>query len=157
MQAGRQKAVLPLIRKFNEHSERLLNSAMWAIRMIIKQTINRLSRGDNPPAKRRRLDNGEVIASPISIRRTHPFEIRTRIPRLTSMICMIQNLQTVSSWRCKNDSVTLKAAWRKIKLKNFCPRMYVAWTTRYSHQLIDLISTTRCLTQRWHFQRRSRA
>lgn len=28
MQAGRQKAVLPLIRKFNEHSERLLNSAL---------------------------------------------------------------------------------------------------------------------------------
>jgi transcription initiation factor TFIIH subunit 1 len=28
MQAGRQKAALPLIRKFNEHSERLLNSAL---------------------------------------------------------------------------------------------------------------------------------
>lgn len=29
MQAGRQKAALPLIRKFNEHSERLLNSALY--------------------------------------------------------------------------------------------------------------------------------
>lgn len=28
MQAGRQKGALPLIRKFNEHSERLLNSAL---------------------------------------------------------------------------------------------------------------------------------
>ncbi|PPQ99447.1 hypothetical protein CVT24_005254 [Panaeolus cyanescens] len=43
MQAGRQKAALPLIRKFNEHSERLLNSAL----------------GDIPAAKRRRLDHGE--------------------------------------------------------------------------------------------------
>ena len=29
MRAGRQKAALPLIRKFNEHSERLLNSALF--------------------------------------------------------------------------------------------------------------------------------
>jgi hypothetical protein len=28
MQAGRQRATLPLIRKFNEHSERLLKAAM---------------------------------------------------------------------------------------------------------------------------------
>lgn len=28
MRAGRQKGALPLIRKFNEHSERLLNSAL---------------------------------------------------------------------------------------------------------------------------------
>ncbi|KAH8828569.1 hypothetical protein DL96DRAFT_1603756 [Flagelloscypha sp. PMI_526] len=41
MQAGKQKAALPLIRKFNEHSERLLNSAL----------------GDLPSAKRRRLDS----------------------------------------------------------------------------------------------------
>ncbi|RXW25036.1 hypothetical protein EST38_g827 [Candolleomyces aberdarensis] len=40
MQAGRQKGAIPLIRKFNEHSERLLNSAL----------------GDLPPSKRRRLD-----------------------------------------------------------------------------------------------------
>ncbi|KAG5648582.1 hypothetical protein DXG03_003193 [Asterophora parasitica] len=39
MQAGRQKGALPLIRKFNEHSERLLNSAL----------------GDGPASKRRRL------------------------------------------------------------------------------------------------------
>ncbi|KAH7911986.1 hypothetical protein BJ138DRAFT_1125597 [Hygrophoropsis aurantiaca] len=42
MQAGRQRGALPLIRKFNEHSERLLNSAL----------------GDVPPPKRRRTDDG---------------------------------------------------------------------------------------------------
>ncbi|KDQ57793.1 hypothetical protein JAAARDRAFT_687589 [Jaapia argillacea MUCL 33604] len=42
MQAGRQKGVLPLIRKFNEHSERLLKSV--------------LGPDDGPAAKRRRLD-----------------------------------------------------------------------------------------------------
>ncbi|KAG1809358.1 uncharacterized protein BJ212DRAFT_1379623 [Suillus subaureus] len=42
MQAGRQRGALPLIRKFNEHSERLLNSAL----------------GEVPPAKRRRIDSG---------------------------------------------------------------------------------------------------
>ncbi|TFY71942.1 hypothetical protein EVG20_g1057 [Dentipellis fragilis] len=41
MQAGKQRGALPLIRKFNEHSERLLNSA--------------LSQG--PAAKRRRVDS----------------------------------------------------------------------------------------------------
>ncbi|KAF8628918.1 hypothetical protein AX15_003696 [Amanita polypyramis BW_CC] len=40
MQAGRQKGALPLIRKFNEHSERLLRSAL----------------GGPPPAKRQRMD-----------------------------------------------------------------------------------------------------
>ncbi|KAJ2917789.1 hypothetical protein MD484_g2640, partial [Candolleomyces efflorescens] len=43
MQPGRQKGALPLIRKFNEHSERLLNSSL----------------GDLPPSKRRRLDEQE--------------------------------------------------------------------------------------------------
>ncbi|KIJ68000.1 hypothetical protein HYDPIDRAFT_107564 [Hydnomerulius pinastri MD-312] len=42
MQAGRQRGALPLIRKFNEHSERLLNSAL----------------GDAPPGKKRRTDGG---------------------------------------------------------------------------------------------------
>ncbi|KAK2464236.1 hypothetical protein APHAL10511_003693 [Amanita phalloides] len=45
MQAGRQKGALPLIRKFNEHSERLLNSAL----------------GGLPPAKRQKRDE-EIYA-----------------------------------------------------------------------------------------------
>ncbi|KAJ8077275.1 RNA polymerase II transcription factor B subunit 1 [Marasmius tenuissimus] len=43
MQAGRQKGALPLIRKFNEHSERLLNTAL----------------GEGPAAKRRRVEPEE--------------------------------------------------------------------------------------------------
>ncbi|KIK97803.1 hypothetical protein PAXRUDRAFT_824572 [Paxillus rubicundulus Ve08.2h10] len=43
MQAGRQRGALPLIRKFNEHSERLLNSAL----------------GQGPPSKRRRTDSAD--------------------------------------------------------------------------------------------------
>ncbi|KAF9653830.1 hypothetical protein BDM02DRAFT_3086761 [Thelephora ganbajun] len=45
MQAGRQKAALPLIRRFNEHSERLLKSAL----------------GDGPSAKRRRLNDSNSM------------------------------------------------------------------------------------------------
>ncbi|GJJ06326.1 hypothetical protein Clacol_000517 [Clathrus columnatus] len=41
MQSGKQRGTIPLIRRFNRHSERLLNSAL----------------GDIPPAKRRRLDD----------------------------------------------------------------------------------------------------
>ncbi|KAI6157476.1 hypothetical protein BKA82DRAFT_1000520 [Pisolithus tinctorius] len=40
MRAGRQRGVLPLIRKFNDHSERLLNSTL----------------GDSPPLKRQRAE-----------------------------------------------------------------------------------------------------
>ncbi|KAF5351862.1 hypothetical protein D9756_007575 [Leucocoprinus leucothites] len=58
MQAGRQKGALPLIRKFNEHSERLLNSAL----------------GEVPPAKRRRLDPGEDPYSQIDIDDLHDAE-----------------------------------------------------------------------------------
>jgi hypothetical protein len=35
MQAGKQRGALPLIRKFNEHSERLLKSAMCAWLILI--------------------------------------------------------------------------------------------------------------------------
>ncbi|KAK0225922.1 hypothetical protein IW262DRAFT_1267984 [Armillaria fumosa] len=45
MQAGRQRGALPLIRKFNEHSERLLNAAL----------------GEGPPAKRRRVEDDAQI------------------------------------------------------------------------------------------------
>ncbi|VDC06943.1 unnamed protein product [Peniophora sp. CBMAI 1063] len=43
MQAGKQKGALPLIRRFNEHSERLLKTAI----------------GEGNPAKRRRLDRSD--------------------------------------------------------------------------------------------------
>jgi hypothetical protein len=37
MQAGKQRGALPLIRKFNEHSERLLKSAMCVSRTLTSQ------------------------------------------------------------------------------------------------------------------------
>ncbi|KAG2338652.1 hypothetical protein BDR05DRAFT_984654 [Suillus weaverae] len=59
MQAGRQRGALPLIRKFNEHSERLLNSALSVPSLHnINTTTDRLNRGEVPPAKRRRIDSG---------------------------------------------------------------------------------------------------
>ncbi|KAF8070610.1 hypothetical protein FPV67DRAFT_1561376 [Lyophyllum atratum] len=51
MQAGRQKGALPLIRKFNEHSERLLNSAL----------------GEGPPSKRQRLETEEDAYAQIEL------------------------------------------------------------------------------------------
>lgn len=62
MRAGRQKGALPLIRKFNEHSERLLNSALGEI-----------------PSKRRRLDVGEDAYSEIDIEDLHDPEASTGI------------------------------------------------------------------------------
>ncbi|KAH0827365.1 hypothetical protein J3R83DRAFT_4014 [Lanmaoa asiatica] len=47
MQAGRQRGALPLIRKFNEHSERLLNSAFYLVAR------------DVPRSKRRRVNGGD--------------------------------------------------------------------------------------------------
>lgn len=34
MQAGKQRAVLPLIRKFNEHSVRLLNTSLYVLNVL---------------------------------------------------------------------------------------------------------------------------
>ncbi|KAF8348312.1 hypothetical protein F5887DRAFT_1255480 [Amanita rubescens] len=61
MRAGRQKGALPLIRKFNEHSERLLRSAL----------------GDLPPAKRQRTD--EETYSQIEITDLNDTEISAGI------------------------------------------------------------------------------
>ncbi|KAJ3840282.1 hypothetical protein F5878DRAFT_78291 [Lentinula raphanica] len=55
MQAGRQKGALPLIRKFNEHSERLLNSAL----------------GEGPSAKRQRTNIDEREIEEIDIEDLH--------------------------------------------------------------------------------------
>ncbi|KAI6045967.1 hypothetical protein EDC04DRAFT_2864884 [Pisolithus marmoratus] len=64
MRAGRQRGVLPLIRKFNDHSERLLNSTL----------------GDNPPFKRRRADgDGQDSFSLIELEDLHDPESSTGI------------------------------------------------------------------------------
>ncbi|KAG6833537.1 hypothetical protein H0H87_005188 [Tephrocybe sp. NHM501043] len=58
MQAGRQKGALPLIRKFNEHSERLLNSALCVAPIShpypLHSTVNS---GTGPAAKRPRIED----------------------------------------------------------------------------------------------------
>ncbi|KIM69040.1 hypothetical protein SCLCIDRAFT_1208455 [Scleroderma citrinum Foug A] len=64
MQAGRQRGALPLIRKFNDHSERLLNSAL----------------GDNSPSKRRRADgDDQSVFSQIELEDLHDSESSTGI------------------------------------------------------------------------------
>ncbi|TBU56387.1 hypothetical protein BD310DRAFT_882716 [Dichomitus squalens] len=54
MQAGKQRAVLPLIRKFNEHSTRLLDTALGG-----------------PSVKRRRLENGEERYAQLDLEDLH--------------------------------------------------------------------------------------
>ncbi|KAM5530768.1 hypothetical protein V8D89_015575 [Ganoderma adspersum] len=57
MQAGKQRAVLPLIRKFNEHSTRLLDTALGG-----------------PTVKRRRLDTGDERYAQIDLEDLHDNE-----------------------------------------------------------------------------------
>ncbi|CDO75354.1 hypothetical protein BN946_scf184966.g22 [Trametes cinnabarina] len=54
MQAGKQKAVLPLIRKFNEHSTRLLDTALGG-----------------PAAKRRRTESGDEHLAQLDLEDLH--------------------------------------------------------------------------------------
>ena len=64
MQAGRQKAALPLIRRFNEHSERLLQSALLvAFRCVTRgcSAEGVFDSGDGPSAKRRRLNDSNSM------------------------------------------------------------------------------------------------
>lgn len=64
MQAGRQKAALPLIRRFNEHSERLLKSALFVtFRFIIPVRLTPVisGSGDGPSTKRRRLNDSNSM------------------------------------------------------------------------------------------------
>lgn len=61
MQAGRQKGALPLIRKFNEHSERLLNSALQVVLFNIPlKCAYQISRGEGSSTKRKRTTIDEV-------------------------------------------------------------------------------------------------
>ncbi|KAI0645641.1 hypothetical protein C8Q79DRAFT_910952 [Trametes meyenii] len=62
MQAGKQRAVLPLIRKFNEHSTRLLDTALGG-----------------PSTKRRRTDSGDERISQIDLEDLHDNQASTGI------------------------------------------------------------------------------
>lgn len=87
MQAGRQKGALPLIRKFNEHSERLLNSALG-----------------EPPAKKIRFDTGEDIYGQIDLDDLHDPEASTGI------ILDMQDRQRYFDGRMSNSSTANGAA-----------------------------------------------
>lgn len=66
MQAGRQKAALPLIRRFNEHSERLLKSALLVAFRYINQVRlieGTFDSGEGPSAKRRKLNDSSTDVS----------------------------------------------------------------------------------------------
>lgn len=63
MQPGRQRGALPLIRKFNEHSERLLNTSL----------------GEGPSAKRRKLNSDEVVYTQIDLEDLHDTDMSTGI------------------------------------------------------------------------------
>lgn len=57
MQSGKQRGAIPLIRRFNKHSERLLNSALCVLYNLSSFLFKLfLYRGDLPPAKKRRVD-----------------------------------------------------------------------------------------------------
>ena len=47
MQAGKQRAVLPLIRKFNEHSSRLLNTVLYVCTIAVESTSDVRYKGEN--------------------------------------------------------------------------------------------------------------
>ncbi|KAJ3869775.1 hypothetical protein EV359DRAFT_29224 [Lentinula novae-zelandiae] len=67
MQAGRQKGALPLIRKFNEHSERLLNSALQVVLFNIPlKCAYQISRGEGSSTKRKRTTIDEDLHNPES-------------------------------------------------------------------------------------------
>jgi hypothetical protein len=57
MQAGKRKATLPLIRRFNEHSEKLLQSALYVFyhlpRTLFHLNIDPLFSGDSTGKRRR--------------------------------------------------------------------------------------------------------
>lgn len=60
MQAGRQKAAIPLIRRFNEHSERLLKSALSVTVCHVagvRLTEIKFRSGEGPSTKRMRLND----------------------------------------------------------------------------------------------------
>lgn len=115
MQAGKQKAVLPLIRKFNEHSGRLLNSAL----------------GEGPAAKRRRTDTGfEERISQIDLEDLHDNQSSAGI------ILDMQNRQRYYEGRSagtdKDDQkLDIRSAIRDVKVNLH------DWSKHLSHLKLD--------------------
>ncbi|KAG2150920.1 hypothetical protein DEU56DRAFT_779121 [Suillus clintonianus] len=120
MQAGRQRGALPLIRKFNEHSERLLNSAL----------------GEVPPAKRRRIDSSnddDDAYAQITLD-------DLRDPEATSGIALQMQdreryfegqLARTASEQADREVIDVRAAFAELK------HGFGGWETRFSQFRID--------------------
>jgi hypothetical protein len=117
MQAGKQRGALPLIRKFNEHSERLLKSAMY-----VWSTLTSHPRSEDiltDPWTWR--TNGEeliremlmmcMVFLTFALPSSHLEDLFSRIAtthRLISPTYTTQSRRLVSCWKCKTVSATLK-------------------------------------------------
>ncbi|KAG0701322.1 hypothetical protein DFH29DRAFT_927275 [Suillus ampliporus] len=117
MQAGRQRGALPLIRKFNEHSERLLNSAL----------------GEVPPAKRRRIDDDDDTYAQITLDDLCD-------PEATSgIVLQMQDreryfegqLARTASEQASGEVVDVRAAFAELK------NGFGGWESRFSQLRID--------------------
>lgn len=117
MQAGKQRGALPLIRKFNEHSERLLKSAM-----CVRCTLSSHPCSEDIPTDpwTMQTNGGELIREILmtcmvfltsALPGSHSDDLFSRIAtshRLTSPTYTTQSCRVVSYWKCKTVSATLK-------------------------------------------------
>ena len=53
MKAGKRKNAIPIIRRFNDHSERLLQSALWVWMSFIRMSADDISARGTNTSKRR--------------------------------------------------------------------------------------------------------
>ena len=117
MQAGKQRGALPLIRKFNEHSERLLKSAMCVRRTSISHPGSKHISADTWTL---RTSGGELIRAMLmmcmvfltsALTGSHSEDLFSPIAtthRLISPTFTTRSRRLVSCWRCKTVSATLK-------------------------------------------------
>ena len=117
MQAGKQRGALPLIRKFNEHSERLLKSAMCVWRTLSSHLCAEDITTDPWTMQ---TNGGELIWEMLmmcmvfltsALPGSHSEDLFSRIPtthRLISPTYTTQSRRVVSCWKCKTVSATLK-------------------------------------------------
>lgn len=120
MQAGGKRGTLPLIRRFNEHSEKLLHLALSVLHFFCDFTdpslIDMISGEPNP--KRRRLDESQSVLSSVSFtgyttRPAYPLIPQDRHQRCTSIstlkIFTIPRPRLGLLWKCKIDNGTSRA------------------------------------------------
>lgn len=121
MQAGRQRGALPLIRKFNEHSERLLNSALYVLLVSFSAFLfnSSITRGDVSHSKRRRVDGGDgevklfsaiLIIAHLNVHRITSLKSSMMISKTTSR-------PLVSFSKCKIGNAILRDNWAGLSVR----------------------------------------